>query len=78
MPINPSVACLTALFKRAIDFADLRLLLDPAVPIVEARAVEATSWATDSLESELKVPDKGPAGLFKLLARRTIVATVRQ
>jgi hypothetical protein len=32
IPINPSVACLTALFKAAIDLLDF----DPAVPTVEA------------------------------------------
>ena len=37
-----------------------------------------TSWCTDSFESELIVPDKGPTGRLRLLARLTIVATVRQ
>ncbi len=47
--------------------------LEPAVPTVEAWR-EATSWCTDSLE--LMEPE--PMGFLRLLARLTIVATVRQ
>lgn len=41
--------------------------------------IRITSWRTDSFESELMVPpDRGPTGLFKLLALLTMVATVLQ
>ena len=75
MPMNPSVEqCLTALLRRAMDLLDF---LEPAVPTVDATWL-ATSKCCDSLESELMVPERGPTGLLRLLARLTIVATVRQ
>ena len=79
IPMNPSVACLTALFRIAID---LWLFLDPEVPTVEA-TVSASLLLflmTDSLEPELIVaaPPVRPVGLLRLFALRTMVATVRQ
>jgi hypothetical protein len=47
--------------------------LDPAVPTVDA-CREASSWCTDSLE----LMDPDPMGFLRLLARFTMVATVRQ
>jgi hypothetical protein len=80
IPMNPSVAWRTALFRMAMD---LRLFCEPAVPMVEAPPwwllTVSSRWLfTDSFESELMVPESGPTGRLRLLARRTMVATVRQ
>lgn len=48
------------------------------LPMVEACWLVTSAWLwTDSLESDERVPRVEPS-LFKLLARLTIVATVRQ
>lgn len=77
IPIDPSVACLamfTALFRAAMDLLDL----EPAVPMVDACWLATSAWLwTESLESLLNVPSVEPSR-FKLFARRTMVATVRQ
>lgn len=74
MPMKPSVACLTALLSAAIDFE----LFDPAVPTVDACWLATSAWLwTDSFELEERVPKVEPS-LFKLFARLTMVATVRQ
>lgn len=92
--MNPSVAWRTALFNATMD-------LEPELPpIVDACWLLTSTWLwTDSLESELSVPEPRLLGVevemisiinqpcvaflkdfyrFKLLARLTIVATVRQ
>lgn len=77
IPMEPSVACLamfTALLRAAIDLLDF----EPAVPIVEACWLVTSAWlCTESLESLLNVPNV-ELSRFRLLARRTIVATVLQ
>lgn len=73
MPMKPSVACRTAVLSTAIE----RLDLEPAVPTVDACWLITSAWlCTESFESELSVPDMHSR--LRLLARRTIVATVRQ
>ena len=70
--MNPSVACRTA------EFRTLMLLLArlPAVPTVDACADCASKCMWESSE-ELRVPEPEPRR-FRELARRTMVATVRQ
>ncbi len=73
IPMNPSVACRTAVLRTAIE----RLDFEPAVPTVDACWLATSAWLwTESLESELSVPDIHSR--LRLLARLTIVATVLQ
>lgn len=82
IPMKPSVAWRTALLSAAIDLLDL----EPAVPAVLACWLSTSAWlCTDSFESELSVPSVEPSveprvepSRFRLLALRTMVATVRQ